>query len=235
MVSFFTKVIYNDFVKIITAIRNNIGDNKNFLSLDIETESNNPNSISEVAWCIFQKDGTISKKKYYIVKENCEANTSDNLIIKPEINTDNNLIIKPEINTDNNLIIKPEINTDNNLIIKPENKDLNGISEALKNDLEDVHYIVSQRSDIDQNLLKILNFDSTKFVIMKNNQVPKYGMIDVTMLYSGIYLTSHNLTLEQGLKNLNIPYDNLNNAGKAIHICFYFYFYLLLLLLIINY
>ena len=213
MVSFFTKVIYNDFVKIITAIRNNIGDNKNFLSLDIETESNNPNSISEVAWCIFQKDGTISKKKYYIVKENCEANTSDNLIIKPEINTDNNLIIKPE------------------------NKDLNGISEALKNDLEDVHYIVSQRSDIDQNLLKILNFDSTKFVIMKNNQVPKYGMIDVTMLYSGIYLTSHNLTLEQGLKNLNIPYDNLNNAGKAIHICFYFYFYfyLLLLLLIINY
>jgi len=178
MVSFFAKVIYNDYVKLITAIRNNIGDNKYFLSLDIETENNDPNSISEVAWCIFQKDGTIAKKKYYTVKE---------------------------INNDS---------INNNLLIKPEVKDLKSISDALRNDLEDVQYIVSQRPEIDQNLLNHMNLDTSNFIVMKNNQVPKNGLIDVTILYSGIYLISYDLTLEQGLKNLNIPYDNLNNAGK---------------------
>jgi len=178
MVSFFAKVIYNDYVKLITAIRNNIGDNKYFLSLDIETENNDPNSISEVAWCIFQKDGTVTKKKYYTLKEIDDDSTNNNLLIKPEV------------------------------------KDLKSISDALRNDLEDVQYIVSQRPEIDQNLLNHMNLDTSNFIVMKNNQVPKNGLIDVTILYSGIYLISYDLTLEQGLKNLNIPYDDLNNAGK---------------------
>jgi len=182
---FLLKIVYNDFAKLINAIRNNISENRFFICFNIESNKNNPNQPTELGWCIFQKDGTIKKKKHVIIKENMDNDKSI-----------------------------PE-NDDHYLIGKPEIQDIDTINEELKSDLKEVNYMVSQKINHDLNLLKTINIDVSRYIVMSNNKVPQYGIINIMDLYAGTYY-SNCQEFEQGLKKLDIPCDNLDNAGKKI-------------------
>ncbi|ORX40397.1 hypothetical protein BCR36DRAFT_190173 [Piromyces finnis] len=192
-ITFLLKIIYNDYAKLINAIRHNISENRFFMCIDVESSKNNPNILSELGWCIFQKDGTVKKKKHVIVKENMEKEF-DGLE-----------------------------NDKHYLIGKPEIQDITSINEELKNDLKEINYIVSQRINLDLNLLKTINIDISNFVLMNNHKVPQYGIIDIMNLYDGIFF-SNCQGLEQGLTKLGISYDELDNTGNKTHYIMDFFF-----------
>jgi len=67
--------IFEDYSKLISTIRFNIGKNKLFMGIDVKaTEEEEPAKLLELGWCIFEKDGTVTKKKHIIFKENTVEN-----------------------------------------------------------------------------------------------------------------------------------------------------------------
>jgi len=180
---------YDDYAKLISTIKFNVGKSKSFLSIAMNGEIKDENVIiSEIGWCIFKKDGLISVKRHAIVKEH-------------QVTT---------VTTDEN-------SRDVFLFGESEVQELNVIEEELKKDIENVNYIIGQDIDEIQNYLKSIHINTTKFVIMKNPKVHKYGMIDTMDLISG-HFNIDSIGLEESLNKLQIPYDKLNNSGKIKNI-----------------
>eukprot|EP00833_Pecoramyces_ruminatium_P014267 jgi/Orpsp1_1/1188299/evm.model.d7180000063731.1 len=176
---------YREYSKIISAIKNNIGKKKLYLCLDIEAFEKNHDILTEFAWCMFKKDGTIVKKKHAIVKETMNYHNGDNV---------------------------PD-NRYDYLFGNSDIQELKTIEEELKKDIDQVNYLVGQGVGNDLHYLKSINVDTSKFEKMKNAKVPEYGIIDTMDLYSGIYYTP-GVSLEKSLIKLRIPYEKLHNAGN---------------------
>jgi len=183
---------FKEYEKLINTIRHNINRNKLYLSLDIEAFEQNQKILKEFGWCIFKKDGTITKTKHAIVKENMNYHNEKNV---------------------------PD-NRNYYLFGDSEVMELKAIEEELRKDIDRVSYLVGQGINNDLRFLKFINIDTSKFVNMKNSQVPKYGLIDTMDLNSGYYL-ANGLGLEKSLIKLQIPYDKLHNSGKSIYLYLY--------------
>jgi len=176
---------YRDNIKLINTIINNIDDNKLYLCLDIEAFEFNQKFLTEFGWCIFKKDGTIVKKKHAIVKENLKYR---------------------------NRKYVPD-NRYHYLFGKSDLQQLDDINRELREDIQNVNFLVGQGIDNDIRYLRTININTSKFQKLKDDKVPIYGIIDTMDLYSGFYQTE-GVGLEKSLKKLKIPYDRLHNAGN---------------------
>jgi len=157
MVNFLKKIIYNDMIKMVSSIRNNISDKKLFICLDIESSEQNPDSIREIGWCVFSMNELITKNKHFIVKESTMMN-------------------------ENSSSEENKFHYGETKILE-----LKEISEEFKKDLKDIHYILSQRVEEDIRHLKQMAVDVTKFIRMKDLKITEYGIIDMNDIYSGVY------------------------------------------------
>jgi len=176
---------YDDFAKLINTIKFNIGNSRFYLCLDIEAYENNQSILTEFGWCIFKKDGTITKKKHAIVKENMNYHNGK----------------------------KVPDHRDHYLFGESEIQELKVIEEELKADIESVNYLVGQGINNDIRYLKSIHVNTDKFISMKNSKVQKFGIIDTMDLYSG-YFNLQAVSLEKSLIKLHIPFDKLHNGGK---------------------
>ncbi|ORX40398.1 hypothetical protein BCR36DRAFT_190160 [Piromyces finnis] len=176
---------YKDFIKLIHTIKFNIGNNKSYLCLDIEAYEQNQSILTEFGWCIFKKNGTITKKKHVIVKENMNYHNGK----------------------------KVPDHRNNYLFGESEIQELKDIEKELKKDIESVNYIVGQGINNDIRYLKYIHVNMDKFVSMRNSKVHKFGIIDTMDLYSG-YFNVQAVSLEKSLLKLKIPYDKLHNGGN---------------------
>jgi len=70
--------IFEDYSKLISTIRFNIGRNKLFMSIDIKAIDDEQIKFLELGWCVFEKDGTITKNKHIIFKDSMIDENSKN-------------------------------------------------------------------------------------------------------------------------------------------------------------
>jgi len=176
---------YSEYSKIINAIQNNIGKQKLFICFNIKAYEKSHDILTEFAWCMFTKDGTIVKKKYAIVREAMNYYENDNI---------------------------PD-NRHDYLFGNTKIQSLKSIEEELKNDIIKINYIVCQSISNDFCYLNSLNIDISKFKKMTNSKIPEFGIIDMMDIYSGLYYTP-GVSLEESLIKLKIPYEKLQNTNK---------------------
>jgi len=192
-----------EYSKLINAVRNNINKNKLYLCMDIEAYEQNQSILTEFGWCLFKRDGSITKKKHAIVKENMNYRNGKRV----------------------------QDNRDHYLFGESETQELKVIEEELKSDIEKVEYIVGHGVSNDIRYLKSIGINIDKFICMKGSKVEKHGVIDTMDLYAGFFRTQ-GVSLEKSLIKLQIPFDKLHNAGNYYYLLFiiiiYYYYYLII-------
>jgi len=179
---------YDEYMELIKNIREKISNELLFLCLDIEAFEYNQEKLTEFGWCIFKKDGTIKKTIHALVKENLRLRNRKHV---------------------------PD-NKDHYLFGKSVIQNIKDIENELKQDIENVNYLVGQGIGSDLRYLNKIKVNTSKFEKMKNSKIPEFGVIDTMDLYSGYYRT-RGVGLEKSLIKLELPYGRLHNAGKYLN------------------
>jgi len=174
-------------IKLIEAIKEKIDNEKLYICLDIEAYERNHDFLTEFGWCLFKKNGEIIKKKHAIVEEYLSYHNGRYV-------------------PDN----KNNYNFGKSEIVK-----LKDIYKELKNDFNQVNYLVGHGINNDIRFLKKIQVDVSKFKKMNGNssKIDDYGIIETMDLFSGFFLTKP-VGLEKSLRRLEIPYRSLHNAGN---------------------
>ncbi|KAG4100692.1 hypothetical protein H8356DRAFT_304832 [Neocallimastix lanati (nom. inval.)] len=174
-------------IKLIETIKEKIDNEKLYICLDIEAFERNHDFLTEFGWCLFKKNGEIIKKKHAIVEE--------------------------YISYHNGRYVPDNKNNYN--FGKSEVVKLKDIYKELKNDFDQVNYLVGHGINNDIRFLKKIKVDVSKFKKMNgnSNKIDDYGIIETMDLFSGFFLTKP-VGLEKSLRRLEIPYKSLHNAGN---------------------
>jgi len=152
--------IYNlqNKIKTTNIIKNIIGSEKLFISLDTESYERNHNLLTEIGWVIFDKLGKIKKKRQCVIKENIKYHNK-----------------------------RVGDNKFNYNFGRYEVIPLTGAKKILINDLKKVDYIVGQDIKKDTRDLEKIGIDLTKFEVINGVEKP-YGIIDTLDLYTGNFI-----------------------------------------------
>jgi len=180
-------------IKTVNIVKNVISSRKLFISLDTEEYEKNHDYMTEIGWFIFDKTGTILKKKHYIVQEYLAFHNGKYV-------------------ADNKF---------NYNFGESETKPLREVKRILNNDLSTVNYIVGQGISNDIRDLKKNGIDLTKFEEM-HGEYKINGIIDTQDLFAGNLLEKP-IGLQKGLDKFSIPYSHLHNAGIYLFIYLFTY------------
>ncbi|OUM63751.1 hypothetical protein PIROE2DRAFT_9691 [Piromyces sp. E2] len=151
---------------------------------DIPDYIKNNAPIETFGYVIFNKNGTVIKKKHYIVQEYLSFRNGNCV----------------------------EDNKFNYNYGESEIKTLSEIKRLLRKDLDIVNYIVGQGIKNDIRDLQKIDVDLSMFKEM-NGTYETCGIIDTQDLFSGNFFEKP-ISLKRGLERFFIPYRNLHNAGN---------------------
>ncbi|ORX44519.1 hypothetical protein BCR36DRAFT_301500 [Piromyces finnis] len=177
-------------IKLINEFQNKVKNDRKIIVIDTESYENDLNIITEFGWCVFNVDGKIIKEQHFIVKEYYNLRNGNYV---------------------------PD-NKDHYIFGKSQHKSLNEINKILQDEINCADFIIGYGIHNDIKYLKNSGIEFSKFSFIDGeifNPNRKY-IIEMYDFHSAYFLKAPSI-LKYGLKDFQIKYKYLDNAGNDSH------------------